>query len=1699
MKHPILITLTLLITSLLAATPGLGQGSNSGKLQGGFTRGQDRSSVGLTRHPRARIDVEPAEAPHAAPGVSGSVGQPALHRCGPMSSVYLFSGEAYQEEVDLHIKGRGIDFVWARKYRSKLGPDTEMGKGWDHSYNVRVRQSGKNLRLMDGNTRSDVFRKQPDGTFARPGFFLVGNENPDGTYTFIFPDLGRWEFHALDQSPKAGRIAAIVGRNDNTLAFTYDGGGRLVGVTDTLKRNVTIGYGKDGFIDTVTDFTGRTVQYDHYSKGDVGGSAGDLKSVRTPIVNGTPTGNDFPLGKTTVYTYTTGFADKRLNHNLLTVTDPKGQTRLQNQYSATMDDSDPQFDRLTHQIWGNDGDRIDLQYTEVAPGSEPNGALRLAITNDREGNVGHFLFDHFNRLVVRRDQTGRADPDLPTTLTANLSKGKLRSTDPDWFEIRHSWNEDHLRTSINHPNGNLTTFVYERDLNPTGDRRSLGNLREVHRMPGTHTPSGDQAQIDEFFEYGGAMGGGGGTNFVTRHQDGEGNVTLHDYDLAGNRTKITFPIPSIVETFEHNAFGQLTAHVHPDNGSGYLRRDEFSYYGPADGALTGYPKDSVVDALGLALTRTSVPDSLGRVIRRTDGLGNDELLDWNALDQIVRKTSREVTTGSGVRFVTDIHFGPNDNVVKVERDNKDETGTPYAGNPKLTTLFEFDILDCETRRSVEKSASSSDVVVDKFYDGNRDLRLLRKGAATSGSDPNNEIAFVRDERRLLFQRILAPGHEDQSTTQGDYDFNGNLVTLIQGLEGPSQISTIERDGFNRIVARTDAMANRTEKTYDATGLVVKQILKGELNDVPGAAGNVRLAEVAFAHDAMRRRIRRETEFFDPLTQQSIGDGLSVRQRVWTDASMLQRQIDDNGHTVHFVYDGALRALSHTDAKGNSVTYVRNANGMVVQVQELEKSDMGMPDELFLTSIFRDGLDRSIQTVDNAGNKTSTGWDSMDNPVLTIDAKGNPTRRVFDGLKRHVGTSVDLTDTGTGQGTVVDQINTSTLFDDSSRVIRRVDDNQNVTAFSLDPLDRVTSIQYADGTVDSVSYDVHGNAVAMLDANGTSYIQKHDRNNRIRLRSVKTFGMGVARDTTGEAFDFDGTGSLVRAADDDSLITRAYDSMRNLTRETLNGATTRASHDGERNKLRCIYPGGRQIEISVDELNRPAVIFEKGAPPIAVYAYHGPWRVEQRTFPKASPAATVDTHYDYDDARRVTRIQHIAGSDGQGIPIVDRVFDWDPNFCKTTSAGQLPGDWSHTYSYGSAHRLVNSARSVPGSNPEFIDYVLDGADNRTAVMGGQDAGSYLMNPNSPPADAQMNQYTNTPFDDRLYDKKGNLSQILAGDVKNLTFDFQDQLVSVRDGAGAPIADYSYDALGRRTQTMVAGDPASIVQFFYEDSWVIEEQDAGGGTLATYVHGLHHEILQMSRGAGSFFYHADDAGSIMALTDLSGVPVARWEYLDFGQPVLVSQTTVVNPYLFAGLRFDLETGFCFDGRRFMDPRSGRHVSRAPGGMSGPAGWLRGNATTFAAANPWSPSCFGSGRSSSGKTTPRSGVPEIAESGTDVGTMEQPDPVESHPQPVATKDENGNWVGNFWTGWVGIGRALLPRGFDPEEYADWLMSKDLVFEVNKEAEDGGDEDGGDGEDGDGDGEDGDGQEDGKTDDKNDECFPIEEDIDPWESPLF
>ena len=1508
----------------------------------------------------SKMEKGTASRPPAAPLPEGVCPLPWADEDSVVDPVYLFSGEFYYDSEDLRIKGRGLDFVWARKYRSQIGPNTPQGNRWDFSYNVYLQQQGTNIVLNDGNTRSDVYTLKPDGTWSQREFFRQLAKNQDGSFTMVFDNGGAWNFAPLDGTQAGGKLSSSADRNGNHLQFQYDHLGRLTNVIDTLGRNIAVFYNDQGMIAGLADFAGRMVKYSYYGAGEPGGNPGDLKSCTMPAVLGTPNGNDFPDGKTTTYTYSTGQANDQLDHNILTITDPRrndpadptfGQgPYVINTYAPTTDPNDPVFNHVMRQVWG--GGVIDMTYVSVLPSNANGNAVSETIVRDRNGHVREYVFDAGNRVVRRRIYTGHSDTNQPVTLTSNRPTGKLRPSDPDFFESTYSWNDDSLEVQAIGPNGNITKNIYESDLNPDASVRSRGNLRKILHLPGTHTPAGDQAVIEEDFEYDTAFGAGCcGFNFVTRHTDGRGNDTFYSYDSRGNQTQIRHRIASMVEDFEYNQFGQLAAHVLPANASGNRRRDELKYY--SDGPMTGYLQSRIADAGGFAITTSFQYDVVGNVTNIIDPRGHSTTFVVNALNQTVRTIEPEVTDGSGIRYLTDSWYDANDNVVRIDLQNVDDLGIvqPKAA---FSTRYEYESLNYLTRVVQDVSATNV-LVVDYQYDANRNRTLIRFGEATAGRQANNVVRRTFDERDLPFQVTRAPGDPGQSTSQIDYDGNGNTVASIEGLEGSPHVRTSTYDAFDRLVSEVDPMGNVQVLSYDANNQVVREIRYGELQDIKGGGNNIRLTESGFGYDAEDRRVSEQRLYFDPASGAPIGKGSSTKLIVFDDAGDLVQQVDDNGRITRSDFDTANRTIEITDPKGNSIQYAYDPSGNVVSVIENEKSDLVAPDQSFLSHLYYDNLNRLVRTEDAAGNIVDMAYDSRHHVTWLSDAQrtspagpGNVTRFVYDGASRLVRTTRYLTDSGVGGGNIVGTIDTDQLWDDSSRLIQVSDGNGNSTKYQYDPLNRATGVIYADGSAELAAFDLFDNVVHSTRPNGTVRSATFDALNR-PVRYDYLPGPGISSNLTFESFTFDGASRLVVASNNVSQVLRRYDSLADVTSETQTGIELKVAYDGEGNQVQLTYPNGRGISQVFDELGRlQSVADDAGV--IATFNYVGPGRVAKRSYRNGTAS-----EFTYDgmgknptgDFGFKQMVQSLHKRIADQSVIDQRLYTWDRAGNKISYATPLQSAVPKLFKYDSTSRLVQGADAAGAA----VGYAFDADGNRTSVSGGADPGIYsLAKPGDLGRHAALNEYASTPAETREYDGSGNLTGI--GSVK-VVYDAHDRPVSIFDGQGTQLGTYQYDTLGRRISKTTSN---GAVTYYYNGWREIEERDASGRTTGTSVYGNStDEVLTRTSSEGEFFYYSDDLGSITAVADGTGRVLETYDYDDYGKPtvrdgagVVRSQSAIGNDRLFTGNKLDPESGWYYYKARYLDPEAGRFVTRDPIG-AWTDGRNSGNAFSYAGNNP------------------------------------------------------------------------------------------------------------------------------------------------------
>jgi len=119
----------------------------------------------------------------------------------------------------------------------------------------------------------------------------------------------------------------------------------------------------------------------------------------------------------------------------------------------------------------------------------------------------------------------------------------------------------------------------------------------------------------------------------------------------------------------------------------------------------------------------------------------------------------------------------------------------------------------------------------------------------------------------------------------------------------------------------------------------------------------------------------------------------------------------------------------------------------------------------------------------------------------------------------------------------------------------------------------------------------------------------------------------------------------------------------------------------------------------------------------------------------------------------------------------------------------------------------------------------------------------------------------------------------------------------------------------------------------DDEVIAEYDNEGNLLRRYIYGPGiDEPICMIAGSDVYFYHFDGLGSVVALSN--GDIVERYEYDVFGDVTItdsnnsvVSVSSVANPYMFTGRRYDSETGLYYYRARDYSPEIGQFLQTDP----------------------------------------------------------------------------------------------------------------------------------------------------------------------------
>lgn len=310
------------IVGLMGALP-MAESQNPGGSAGGLVIGPQppAQSSGL------RLDVL------GVPAGNGAILSPEadldLNRSG--RGVYVGTGQVVWVQEDLYVNGRDevTNFEIKRRHISRRNyPNSIFGPAWTFNYDHKLQLDGAGDVIMESFGRTDVFKRVgnsdvwegQEGRFGRLTY-------ASGTYRLRMSHGTVLEFEAdTVDGTKPAHLKKIISPGLNTLEFTYKTPGniferKLETIKDSYGRICTFFYEDTDYdkgVSRIRDFSGREVIYDY-------NAAGQLQSVRSPIVNSTGGLNDFPSGKVHRYQYV-NHTDPRLKNALKSVIYPNQAT-----------------------------------------------------------------------------------------------------------------------------------------------------------------------------------------------------------------------------------------------------------------------------------------------------------------------------------------------------------------------------------------------------------------------------------------------------------------------------------------------------------------------------------------------------------------------------------------------------------------------------------------------------------------------------------------------------------------------------------------------------------------------------------------------------------------------------------------------------------------------------------------------------------------------------------------------------------------------------------------------------------------------------------------------------------------------------------------------------------------------------------------------------------------------------------------------------------------------------------------------------------------------------------------------------------------------------------------------------------------------------------------------------------------------------
>lgn len=1357
--------------------------------------------------------------------------------CSYGRKVYLHSGEEHFERTDLAIPGRGdVHFVLRRSYRSKLDYDGPLGFGWDFSYNEALfpQENGDVVRV-NGRGHLDTWVRNPDGTFTTPaGFFRTLLAREDGTYVTRSPE-GFKRFYRAD-----GKLERYEDRYGNTMHFQYDDAGNIDRVIDPYSRAIDFTFesfpdGVDRLVG-ITDFSGREVVYSYDENGD-------LVSVRTPVVAGTSTGNDFPAGRVEEYTYSSGHEESQLNHNLLSVTYPEevavdGPAAITWTYGE--DPSDPlKFDRVLEESVG--GGRVNasnvpaggttrFQYellNQEAPARDLDLPRGKATVTERNGNVLEFFVNERNHHIITR----------------RLTRG-LRDDEPAHYETRSFFDADGQLTRRIFPAGNEIQHVYG-----GGVRAAQHQIVETRRVADESRGGGEDLVTTRTYEplfsqlasITDPRGNAAGFEPPLGEASPERYTTRFTFDWQEGTRAIAEALEFEIDLvgFERG-LGDLNGDGRTDQTTGNTVRVER----PTVQLLADSKEAARLGSTSQEIVTLSAWNDHGQLLRRVDPEGDVVALEYFSADD---------PDGDGTPVAEPIGTDPSGYLRSRTVDAPN--GVPGAGEippVALETVYGYDPVGNVTSvrnprgvlTTIEVNALNEPVLVTRGADideavargelitGENAFRYLRRmfydhnGRVVKTETENRADVSTTDgvgefvERTVTYdilnhwvERTVEVDSKTTLTWLGRYDEN-ELPTLVKEPEGNEHRTEYDERNLPWRVTRGlgsaeestaqidyDLNANRARLTdaedNDSDGVPETTVITYDGFDRPtkttDALGNQARVDYDVASNAVRQRF--------------LGHPAGVPEAANVLLSDVHR-LHDELHRVYQINHGLFLSEGFTPVRAVDLRD-EDSDDLVTERFEYDRDSRmtcTLEDDLQQQRTVYDGADRPVERIDHLGNRRLTSYDQNSNAIETTSVERSPEENVPE-----------------------ERFTTLYVYDQLDRVVRATDNLGQTTRFSYDSRDNLTARADPEGDLTADPLGLFGGEINEAGNTKAWFYDGLDRRVR-QISDLRTGGRGGApldltnpENPDGQvamSYRFDGNSRLVARIDDNGNETVfGYDALNRRTlKRNADLEEWLYTYDRDDNPTAIVDPNGSMVTSTFDALHRLVRRDVERAPGIVgtteeTYAYDGLSRWTLASDNNGAPDTVHSVERVYDSLSRILEERQRAprsapGSFRRGDSNADGDFDIS--------------DASFTLSWLFLGGKVPSCLDTANSNGDASVDISDASHSlRFLFLGGP-----LPLPPFPgcgTADESLGCASYPPCEGGqaagIEDGVAVVSSVWSGDGKRLsftypggrtltsTFDAIDRVKTTSD-AGGSIAECSWIGPGYRELRRVCGNGTTL---------------------------------------------------------------------------------------------------------------------------------------------------------------------------------------------------------------------------------------------------------------------------------------------------